>query len=290
MKRILVPVDFSSNTGIACQYAYQIAQTAGSEIILFHSFFDQLYFPGGGFNAGFETGLMLTDEIILDFYQQKEAKLNTMAKELASSLPKTAAPAVKITCRMESGDPEVQIIKVIDQLKPDLIVMGSTGMGKKRIMSGSVAREIIDHTDVPVMAIPALDKALPVRNVIYMTTFDDADTDLIPEIDLILKSFRVKFFCVHILREKTIEEAQKSLELLSESQSLKKLEGRISFHLLDDDQEEETLRNFINETSADLIAFIPHKRNIFKNLFYQGITRDDLFLNHIPILAIKPIK
>jgi len=290
MKRILVPVDFSSHTGISCKYACHIAQASGAEIILFHSFFDQLYFSDGGFTTGFESGIMLTDEIILDFYKQKESKLNKIAEELKSSLIQTDKSGVKVSCRMESGDPEVQIINVIDQRRPDLIVMGSGGMGKKRMLSGSVARRIIDNTDIPVIAVPHLEKAHPIINVIYMTTFDPADAELIPEIDLILSTSRVNIFCLHILRENTNAQAKEKIKNLAESQSLKKLEGRISYHILNDDQEEETLRNFINENKIDLIAFIPHKRNIFKNIFYQGLTRDDLFLTHIPIMAIKPIK
>ncbi len=46
----------------------------------------------------------------------------------------------------------------------------------------------------------------------------------------------------------------------------------------------------MDENKIDLIAFIPHKRNILKNLFYQGITREDLFLTRIPIMAVKPIQ
>jgi nucleotide-binding universal stress UspA family protein len=290
MKRILVPVDFSPHTGISCKYALHIAQGTGAEIILFHSFFDQLYYSDGGFTTGFESGIILTDEIILDFYKQKESKLNGIAEELRSSIAQPDKSGMKVSYRMESGDPEVQIINAIEQLRPDLIVMGSGGMGKKRMLSGSVARRIIDSTDIPVIAVPHLEKAHPINNVVYMTTFDPADIELIPEIDMSLSAFMVNIFCVHILRENTRTQAKLKITNLSENQSLNKLEGRISFHILNDDNDEESLRRFINENKIDLIAFIPHKRTVLKNIFYQGLTREDLFLTHIPIMAIKPIK
>src|SRR5512145_2039625 len=127
MKKILVPVDFSKHTSVSSRYALQLAQVFGAEIILFHSFFDQFYYSDGGLSTGFESGLLMTDEIIMDFYKQKEMTLQELAKVLNSEIPKEKAGRIKISCRMESGNPEIQIINAINQLKPDMIVMGSGG-------------------------------------------------------------------------------------------------------------------------------------------------------------------
>ena len=287
MNRILVPVDFSSHTAISCQYALSVAKSTGAEIILFHSFFDQIYFSDGGFSTSFESGIMLTDEIILDFYRQKEAKLRGIAEELKAGLIQPDESGVRLTCRMESGDPEVQIMSAIDQLKPDLIVMGSGGMGKKGLLSGSVARRVIDHTTIPVIAVPGLAVLLPVKNVVYMTAFDHADSDVIALIDSLLATFRIKIFCLHILKNDNDAISKQKMNALAGRLSQKNMGERVSFHILTDNHEQESLRNFLEEHHIDLIAFIPHKRNIFKNIFYQGITKDDLFQTRIPILAIK---
>ena len=290
MKRILVPVDFSSHTDISCHYALSVAKVTGAEIILFHSFFDQIYFSDGGFTTGFESGILLTDEIILDFYRQKELKLNQIAEEMKTSLSPSERNSLNITCRMESGDPEVQILNAIHKLEPDLIVMGSGGMGKKRILSGSVARRIIDNTNIPVIAVPDLEEVRRIRNVVYMTTFNPADSDVITEIDTILAPFHVSIFCLHLTGDEDIPAVQQNIKNLADSPLLKKLEGRISFHILDHDDQQETLRNFIVEHEIDLIAFIPHKRNILKSIFFQGITKEDLFLNSIPIMSIRSVQ
>jgi nucleotide-binding universal stress UspA family protein len=290
MQRILVPVDFSSHTGMSCQYALSIAKITGAEIILFHSFFDQLYFSDGGFNTGFESGIMLTDEIILDFYKQKESKLRSIAEELQASILQHDKSGMKISYRMESGDPEVQIMNAITQLNPGLIIMGSGGMGKKGLLSGSVARRIIDHTKIPVIAVPDLKAAPSISRVVYMTTFNEADTDIILKIDSILSNFHVNISCLHLLKDDNKADAKQKIEHLSKNQLLKKLEGRISFHILDTEHQQVTLRKFIEKHKIDLIAFIPHKRNILKNIFYKGITREDLFLTRTPIMAIKPIQ
>jgi len=288
MKRILVPVDFSPHTGISCQYALTIAEATGAELILFHSFFDQLYFSDGGFTTGFESGIMMSDEIILDFYKQKESKLKGIAADLQASIAQPDKSGMKISFHMESGDPEVQILNAINKFKPDLIIMGSSGMGKKGLLSGSVSRRIIDHTEIPVIAVPVMENVRAINKVVYMTTFDPADCDTILKIDTILSPFHVKIFCLHLLKDDDQARAKQEIDNLANNHILNKVEGRISFHILDNHHPQETLRNFVEEQKIDLIAFIPHKRNILKNIFYQGITKEDLFLTRIPIMAIKP--
>ena len=288
MKRILVPVDFSPHTDVSCRYALSLANAAGAEIILFHSFFDQLYFSDGGFTTGFESGVMLTDEVILDFYKQKETRLNELAAELrADTRPGTT---VKISFRMESGDPEVQIMSAIEQLAPDLIIMGSSGMGKKSLLSGSVARRIIEHADIPVIAVPDSEGVKPMRNVAYMTAFDPDDPHVISAIDRVVAPIQINMFCLHLMKDEDETDAKAEMMKLSGDAAIKNLEGRISFHTLNYDRQQNALRKFTGDQKIDLIAFIPHKRNILQNIFHQGLTKEDLFHTKIPIMAIKPIQ
>ena len=290
MKKILVPVDFSSHSEISCQYALSVAKASGAEIILFHSFFDQLYFSDGGINTGFESGIMLTDEIILDFYKQKERQLKDIAEALQADIAQPDKSGMKVSYRMESGAPEVQIINAIRQLKPDLIIMGSGGMGKKGLLSGSVARKIINHAEIPVIAVPGIDVLPAISNIAYMTTFNPADCDVILKIDAILSPLRVNFFCLHLIKDDNYMDVKRSMDNLSEEQALKSLKGRITYNILDSYHQKDTLHDFLEVHHIDLIAFIPHKRNILKNIFYQGITKEDLFLTHTPIMALKPIQ
>jgi nucleotide-binding universal stress UspA family protein len=289
MKMTIVPVDFSDHTEISCRYALALAISEGAGIVLFHSFFDQLYFSDGGLNTGFESGIMLTDEIIMDFYKQKELKLNQLKEKLLEEAHREYHSSVEISCRMESGDPEVQILNAIKEIEPDLIVMGSGGMGKKGLLSGSVARHLIDNTSVPVIAVPGMSGLLPVKHVIYMTAFDDADRNVIYKIDEVLKKQGVKIHCLHLVHGESKLMAEKKMIDLSSSPLSKEFEGRISFHIIENKDYRECLNDFIKSNDIGLIAFIPHRRNIFRNIFYQGISKKDLFLTNIPVMAIKPL-
>jgi nucleotide-binding universal stress UspA family protein len=286
MNRILVPVDFSPDTETYCRYALSLASVLNAEIILFHSFFDQIYFSDGGISSSFESGLMLTDEIILDFYLQKEAKLKALTESLKASGTNPESP-VDISSYMESGDPELQILSAVRKYNPGLIVMGSTGMGKKRILSGSVARRIIDQTNVPVIAVPASQKPPDIRHVAYMTTFESTDGEIIEGIEKLFSGIEISYHIIHINNDKDDPGAGDKMTILS--QKLKRIiPGReISFHILEDNDQYDNLIKFLDEKQIGLIAFIPHRRNWLRNLFYSGIKREDLFLTHIPLLAAR---
>jgi nucleotide-binding universal stress UspA family protein len=287
MKKILVPVDFSIHSESSCRYALAVARVTGAELILFHSFFDQVYFTDGGFSTSFESGLMLTDEIILDFYKQKEALLKSISEGLISSLSPSERSKVKISCFMESGDPEVQIIKAIEVHHPDLIIMSSAGMGKKGILSGSVARRIINHTNIPVLAVPALSSDRPIKNVAYMSAFESNDVEAIRSTEELLAGFGINLFILHILTGKEETLPGKQMADLAEKLSTDKPATQKTYHLIEDNEHYDKLRHFFAENQIDLIVFIPHKRNVLKNLFHHGITKEDLFLTHIPILAAR---
>lgn len=289
MKRILVPVDFSPHTGISCQYALAIAKMTNAEIILFHSFFDQLYFSGGTFNSGgFESGIMLTDEIILDFQKQKETKLLELVDVLQTNLKQSGNSNVHIASHLGIGDPEVQILEAIEEFDPDLLIMGSGGMGKKRLLSGSVARRVMNNTHIPVIAVPDQYDISSLKNVVYMTNFEAGDHDNIVKIDEILNDFHVNFLCLHLSEENQNTFDKQNMDNFTGSFKLKTLIDRISFHLLDSENQQESLLMFLEEKKTDLVAFIPHKRNVLKNIVFQGLTKEDLFLTRLPILAIKP--
>lgn len=288
MKKILVPVDFSIHTNISSRYALQIARVCGAEIILFHSFFDQFYYSDGGITTGFESGIMMTDEIILDFYKKKESMLQALKDDLLSQPVEEGMSQVQVSCLMESGNPEIQIIRAINLVHPDLIVMGSGGMGRKGLMAGSVARRVIDHTNLPVIAIPEISEVPEIKNAAFMTTFSAEDPLAIKQLDSIMQSFGLNIFCLHLSKDERDPEAAFRMNALSQNINIKSLEGRISFYIAKQDHGSEILQEFMARHNIGLITFIPHQRNIFENLFYQGITREELFRVNLPMIALRP--
>lgn len=283
--KIFVPVDFSPHSEISCNYAHDLAVLTKANVVLFHSFFDQIYFSDGGFATGFESGVMLTDELILDFYKQKEKKLNELTERCNHRFRHENIHDLRFSYMIESGDPQHLILDACRKVRAGLIVMGSSGMGRKGYLSGSVCERIMNHSDIPVMAVSSSGGFPATRKVLYMTDYEPEDAQAIGNIRTFFGIPEMDIFCLHLNISEHDTDAERKMRNLAEDLDRKGIARDISFHVINCQNPHDLLVSFIKEHGISLIAFIPHKRGLFKNLIHQGITKKDLFLTNIPILS-----
>jgi nucleotide-binding universal stress UspA family protein len=286
MKKILVPVDFSSHAGISCSYAGELAAATGAEVVLFHSFFEQIYFSDGGFATGFESGIMLTDDLIRGFYKEKEKSLIDLKNKLEKKISIVTGKPINVTTVIESGDPQIQITIAVEKLEPDLVVMGSAGLGRKGFLAGSVCKHLMGATHVPVLAIPDILDYKGLENILYVTALGSGDMDALSHLSALLAGFSPKIHCLHLDVGQKDLDAPAEMELLKKEAITNKIIENIDFEVISCDDPNDCLRNFISGHGIQLIAFIPHKKNFFRIFTRQDLTKEDLFMTGLPILGI----
>ena len=284
--KILLPVDFSPLSSVSCDYAAGFAQLTGRDVILFHSFFDQIYFSDGGFSTGFESGIMLTDELILDLYKKKETRLAEMAAQCARKLAASGKAGSSFETLIESGDPEVQIPNACRNLKPGLVIMGSAGLGLKGRFPGSVCEKIMKNCGLPVMAIPETAVFKGLEQVVYMTEFNPSDPEAIRLLSETLSLASIRVDCLHLCPESDHQLALDKMDSLRTVVDAMNLPQSFQFVVKASYDLPRSLREFVDEKMVRLIAFIPHHRSFFKSLLHQDLTKKDLFLTQTPILSL----
>jgi nucleotide-binding universal stress UspA family protein len=135
LEKILVPVDYSTTSGIALEKALSLAHAFGASIEVLHVWND-----GGYVNADIGS-----DVLRLIAERAKE--------QMSTFLSKIKPPqGVAISSRVQPGLPW----EVITSLSRDydLVVMGTHGRtGFDRLMLGSVAARVVQHADCPVLTI-----------------------------------------------------------------------------------------------------------------------------------------
>lgn len=96
-------------------------------------------------------------------YTQSGEK-NPDAKERGEKTLQEAAAYLKENFGFEAqtrlmwGDPAEQIINVIDELKPDLVILGTLGAtGIKRFLMGSVSNKVVNHAHANVLIVKNLE-------------------------------------------------------------------------------------------------------------------------------------
>ena len=136
IKKILVPVDGSASSDRAVAQAISIAALCESKLnFLYVANINQV-----AINA------FLSDAILAAVKKAGEVILERAINMLPSE--------IEYETFSETGSPAVMILEFEKKLQPDLIVMGSRGLGLfKGALLGSVSQKIVEESKIPVMVI-----------------------------------------------------------------------------------------------------------------------------------------
>ena len=138
-KKILVPLDFAPSSEEALRVAVDLARTFDSELTIVHVWEVPLYAYSG---MEFSTIDLLRPARDLA-QKQLDWKLDALRKEGAN-----------VRGVLRSGSAWSEIRSAIDELAPDLVVMGMHGRhGLTRIFLGSVAEQIVRYSASPVLTV-----------------------------------------------------------------------------------------------------------------------------------------
>lgn len=139
--RILLASDGSDNALRAAMAAGDLAKKYGSQITVVHVFTpptDLVAIAGAPI-------------VTIDVGELMESTQNAVAKRTGKILDETGA---KYEIRQEIGHPAESILRVADEEKADLIVIGSRGLSAiKSFFLGSVSDRVIHHAHCPVFVV-----------------------------------------------------------------------------------------------------------------------------------------
>jgi nucleotide-binding universal stress UspA family protein len=145
IRRILVPVDFSTPSRAALDYAAEIATKLGATVDVIHVWQLPGFVPLGSGMSGAGVGeLAMTDMI----RQSAEEALAGFVDEARKR------NVVVGSARTLAGAPTHAIVDAARAGNYDLIVVGTHGRtGLPRVLLGSVAENVVRHAHCPVLAV-----------------------------------------------------------------------------------------------------------------------------------------
>ena len=141
MRKILVPVDFSSSSNKAFLYAREMAGCWEGELHLVHVLDTE--FLSGAVHITIEP----LDESVAKWEKRAEEKLKSIYHEAGGE-------ELSGEIHIRKGKPQEEILKLADELEVDMIVIGSHGrQGLERTIFGSVAEKVTRLAQMPVLVI-----------------------------------------------------------------------------------------------------------------------------------------
>lgn len=146
IENILVPIDFGPSSEEALRFALDLAKELGSKLTIVHVWEVPAYAYSG---MEFSTIDLLAPARELA-QKALDGKLETLRKAGAN-----------VQGVLRCGRPWYELNAAIEELSPDLVVMGTHGRhGFARAFLGSVAEKTIRHSSAPVLTVPSREEAM----------------------------------------------------------------------------------------------------------------------------------
>jgi nucleotide-binding universal stress UspA family protein len=139
IRRILVPHDFSETAEHALSYAIGLAHKLGAAITLVHAFDTPSY--------GYPDSFVAHHDVARQFERAAVESLELIAARVREQ----GLPVETVLWR---GAPWVEIAALAEQIRADVIVMGTHGRrGIAHALLGSVAEKVVRVAPCPVMTV-----------------------------------------------------------------------------------------------------------------------------------------
>src|SRR5262245_14879642 len=191
IKKILCPVDFFPASDAAVNYASGLAANYAAEIHLLHVITP---IAAGAFEYAYDTTEMMKS--------LEEAS----AREMDELAAKVKIAGVVVATELRVGDVYLEIKSAIEDIKPDLIVMGTHGRrGVERWFMGSTTEKLLRHSPVPLITINERgEKSIRparLRRILVTTDFSEGTTDALAYAFSVAQENESQVTLLHVLHD-----------------------------------------------------------------------------------------
>lgn len=140
LSRILLPTDFSPAAEAAYSWAHAMRRAFNAEVILLHVIDPDV--------AGLTPlGMLPIPSTAEDIVERVREEATDLLSRLSTEFPQSRT-------LIREGPPKAVIVEVASEADTHLIVMGTHGRtGLAHAAFGSVAEHVIQHSNIPVLAI-----------------------------------------------------------------------------------------------------------------------------------------
>jgi nucleotide-binding universal stress UspA family protein len=199
-------------------------------------------------------------------------------------------PRVKYDYTLLEGLPEEEIRLYAREYRPSLIVMGTRGSKQKDLdIIGSVTGEIIELTDIPLLAVPAqvpFNNPCDMKRLAFALSFNQRDLIAFDKFASLFKAYsHVK---IQLFNISTSKNEWNEIRLGGFHAYLKKQYPDLTFDytVLDEGDLLVAIEKFVRGKQIDMIACSTYRRSMIMRVFYPSIAHRMLFHSNTPLLVI----
>ena len=276
MKRIILPTDFSEQAGYAMDLACQIAQKTSSELVVIHV----LDYTGlFDFSAGSSAYPFIGNPIGIDMDQKFLDLLYANAEEKCHSfIQEHRKDGINITPKVKVGSAYQYISDEINEVKTDLVIMGSKGIsGVEEVLLGSNTEKVVRHAKCPVLTVKSKVQLKDIKDIVFATSFREQDTHVAEEMVKLQEVFDAK---LHLVRINTPSDFETNRNIMTKAKAFVEENNlrNYTINIYNEKVEEDGIIFFAQDINAGLIALATHGYTGLVHLINGSIAED--VVNH----------
>lgn len=289
-QQIIVPVDFSEYSLLACTIAFRIANIHKAGVTLLHSYINP-YMSGNIQLSDAMSYEMVESEARRSLENKATQQMTEFKTKLKNMIKQGEIPPVKFTTDILEGVPEDVILEYTKKHKPLLIVMGTRGKSKKeQELIGSVTAEVLDSCRFPAFTVPessTLSSVDAIKHIVFFSNLEQEDILAMDALYRMLPGISPEVTIINIPSSKP--------NAASERDAMKRLQQYCMEHYPDYRFNIETIglktilddfRMIEKRHPINLIVVPNKKKNVFARLFNPSLAHKMLFHADIPMMVI----
>jgi nucleotide-binding universal stress UspA family protein len=281
MKTILFPTDFSENSLHAAQYAGMLARKFDAKLVILHVFTHIISLSS--------QSQLMAQNVILDDQLEKNAekKLCDFSDKLIQicNLPK-----VQVEQKLEVGIVTDIIIRTAEEVKADMIVIGTKGVTNAiDKLLGSNAESVVKSAKRPVWVVPYTACLNVPMTFLYASDLEENETNATQTLLDFATPLGAEYKVIHINEyfDKEVNEASKATIKNLKSEFSGK---NITFKELNRKEVVEGIEAYVSTHKPDVLALAIYDKSFFSNLFLGSITTHFVEKANTPLLIFKKEK
>ncbi|MDH5605034.1 MAG: universal stress protein, partial [Cyclobacteriaceae bacterium] len=210
-------------------------------------------------------------------------KLQNIAHEII--IESKARGLVDCETIVELGDLQDRIVEISSE-GYDMIVMGTTGVGKNLIIGSNTSR-VIQKSAIPVFCVPQQAGYEGFKRIVYATDVQEADKMMIQRVVSFATFFQSRVNVLHVSQEGHEEEKGVVEEFFSDLKTFVPY-NKISFESRTIHMElSQALLEYMEEIKGDLLVVYSKHRNFLEKIMHKSLTKKLSLIVNKPLFVIK---
>lgn len=293
---VLIPVDFSSYSLLACKVGFMLARTLGLHPVVMHAYTSPYFM--GAMSYGEDSDAVGSPDLSADIAEiqagkdirkNAERKMGELKRKIESACKEGSLPDVKFSVALNEGVPEEVILEYCRLTPPSLVVMATRGKSKKEEdLVGSITAEVLDSCRVPVFAIPENYEFESFDSFKHLAYFCNLDQHDILSVDTLMRMFEYPEVDVHLIpvNDRALSRVTDKVNDLRDYFNANYPTARFFTDIIDRKDFRKDFEKLVADGGIELLIVPNKKKNVFSRLFNPGIPHKLLFERDMPMLAL----